>query len=363
MQVPPTAAYSTRSRRLEWVQQNIAAFGGDPGNVTIFGESAGGMSVGTLLGTPAAKGLFHKAIPQSGAAHNILPAKVAAEVADDLMKRVNTRHGGRSRRATCGAVPTAAAADMIAEAMSDVVNVMAGDAPSLGLPWQPVHDGAVLPDPPLEAVHAGAAAEVPLLVGTTKEEWKLFGLMMDPTALAATNSSAGRRPWSATAKPVRGDLRVGCAGRQSERAVRRHRDRFHLPRSRDSARRGATRSHVVGVDVCVQLAVPPRSAAHSARATRWSCRSCSTPWPIHAWPCSSATGRARPTSLTRCKTPGSRLRNGDPSAPDLLRGLLTTRPVERRWNWPSRAACSMTHRRRNASCGRPSSDTDAAYAA
>ena len=52
---------------LEWVRDSIAAFGGDPDNVTVFGESAGGGSVGTLLGMPAATGLFHKAIPQSGA--------------------------------------------------------------------------------------------------------------------------------------------------------------------------------------------------------------------------------------------------------------------------------------------------------
>ena len=57
----------TRSRRCAWVKENIASFGGDPDNVTIFGESAGGMSVGALLASPAARGLFHKAIPQSGA--------------------------------------------------------------------------------------------------------------------------------------------------------------------------------------------------------------------------------------------------------------------------------------------------------
>jgi para-nitrobenzyl esterase len=158
---------------LEWVRANIANFGGDPDNVTIFGESAGGMSVGTLLGTPAAKGLFHKAIPQSGAAHNSLPAKLAAEVTDELMTRLNVR-----TVAELVAVPgdqlLKQRADLLAETFGDPDRTMTGGA----LPWEPVHDGTVLPDPPLDAVRAGLNADVPLLVGTTNEEWKLFSLVV-----------------------------------------------------------------------------------------------------------------------------------------------------------------------------------------
>ncbi len=73
---------------LRWVRDNISSFGGDPNNVTIFGESAGGMSVGTLLGTPAAKGLFHRAIPQSGASsHNLSVARAPARVSQRVLSR------------------------------------------------------------------------------------------------------------------------------------------------------------------------------------------------------------------------------------------------------------------------------------
>src|SRR5262249_19245454 len=68
-------------RALEWVRDNIAVFGGDPNNVTIFGESAGGMSVGTLMGTPSANGLFQRAIAQSGAGSHNLKAEVATRIA------------------------------------------------------------------------------------------------------------------------------------------------------------------------------------------------------------------------------------------------------------------------------------------
>ena len=65
---------------LQWVQENIAAFGGDPGKVTIFGESAGAMSVATLLAMPRAKGLFHRAVVQSGTAQNVNSAATAERI-------------------------------------------------------------------------------------------------------------------------------------------------------------------------------------------------------------------------------------------------------------------------------------------
>src|SRR5258708_857493 len=78
---------------LEWVRDNIAEFGGDPGNVTIFGESAGGMSVGTLLAMPAARGLFHRAIPQSGACHTGAPVARANRTAERVLSQLGVNPG------------------------------------------------------------------------------------------------------------------------------------------------------------------------------------------------------------------------------------------------------------------------------
>ena len=74
---------------LEWVQENIAAFGGDPANVTIFGESAGAMSIGTLLAMPRAQGRFRRAILQSGAAHQVTPAETATRIGRYLAEKLD----------------------------------------------------------------------------------------------------------------------------------------------------------------------------------------------------------------------------------------------------------------------------------
>jgi para-nitrobenzyl esterase len=155
---------------LDWVRLNIAAFGGDPGNVTIFGESAGGMSVGALLATPAARGLYHKAIPQSGAAHTGYDRERSTRVALALLDTLGLKPQDARRLSD---VP----ADSILKAQISLLAAARSgrDTRRLGgLPFTPTIDGTLLPVRPIEAVRDGSAAGIPLLTGTTREEWKLF---------------------------------------------------------------------------------------------------------------------------------------------------------------------------------------------
>jgi len=150
---------------LEWVRDNIAEFGGDPGNVTIFGESAGGMSVGTLLAMPSARGLFHKAIPQSGACHTGAPVARANRAAERVLSRLGVNIGDTS------SIRALRPAQLLTGTM--LADGKTPD-PELGMAYQPVIDGTHVPRAAIEMVADGSASGVAVMVGSTLEEWKLF---------------------------------------------------------------------------------------------------------------------------------------------------------------------------------------------
>jgi carboxylesterase type B len=160
---------------LAWVRENIAAFGGDPDNVTIFGESAGAMSVGTLLSMPRADGLFRRAIAQSGAAHQVMSDATARRVGQYLAQQL----GVEATREAIAAVPVERLLAAQAKLKADLLahpdpERWGGEVVTSTLPWQPVIDGDVIPAHPIDRIAAGAGARVDVMVGTNTGEWRLF---------------------------------------------------------------------------------------------------------------------------------------------------------------------------------------------
>lgn len=161
---------------LEWVRDNIGRFGGDPADVTIFGQSGGGQKVSMLLAMPAAAGLFHKAIIESGPAPKALEPGYATDMAKRLVAKLGLADGA------LGALETLPV-ERIMRAYYDVFDETGGYG-VLGVlqGFAPVVDGAILPRHPFVDGAPSISADVPLLIGTTRTEMTLNTLLADPTA-------------------------------------------------------------------------------------------------------------------------------------------------------------------------------------
>lgn len=177
---------------LQWVRANVAAFGGDPNNVTIFGQSGGGGKVTSLMNAPSAKGLFHKAIVQSGSYVNTFTEKeVSQQVAAALLDELHLQPGQVDSLQTISYERLSAASK---KALRRVGERLKGDArPAFGLSWGPTHDGTFLPYQPSEPAALALASNVPLLVGSTKTEFGPFSPANRPTDVDAAKAALRTR--------------------------------------------------------------------------------------------------------------------------------------------------------------------------
>jgi len=164
---------------LEWVRANIENFGGDAGNVMIFGESGGGAKVSTMLAMPSAKGLFHRAVIQSGAGMRGVEPKDATDFAQRLLAKLDIKANEIDKLQ-----------QLPAQQLLDAVGALSSEGGAMRL--SPVVDGHYLPTHPFDPVAAPTAADVPLMIGCNRDEQALF-LIRDPRRRRLTEEELRQR--------------------------------------------------------------------------------------------------------------------------------------------------------------------------
>lgn len=150
---------------LEWVRDNISRFGGDPGNVTVFGQSGGGGKVSTLMAMPAAKGLFHRAVVQSGPLLRVAPFEESAKLGHAFLAELNLSKAGIDKLQTMPLNVLYGAARAAAGKIGGNTRAQGGFG------YRPTVDGKVLPAHPFDPSAPVVSAHVPMLIGTNLNEF------------------------------------------------------------------------------------------------------------------------------------------------------------------------------------------------
>ncbi len=226
-------------KALEWVKANISSFGGDAGNVTIFGESAGGWSVCNLLASPRAKGKFDKAILESGGCDTVLTRETALDKG-----RLFAADLGCAGENKLACLRSRDANEILAGKAEDKEKKKKGLAGVISFTWVPTVDGVNLTQTPIAALESGSFNRVPFMVGSNRDEVKLFtivapGIRMAPKpavkgvmeeALGDKGEDEFRTyyPMSSYKRPVDaalhgvGDAMLGCKCYEAAEAVSRY---------------------------------------------------------------------------------------------------------------------------------------------
>ena len=171
---------------LEWVRDNIEAFGGDPGNVTIFGESGGGRKVSVMMAMPSAKGLFHKGIIQSSPGLRGRPKDKATAYAEQFLASLNIKPSQLDKLQNMPMEELIKAAKLSEPGQPGPLGIKGG------MPWSPVVDGKYLPANPFDPFAAPSAAHVPIIIGSNRDEAALF-LAGDPRRRRLTEEELRER--------------------------------------------------------------------------------------------------------------------------------------------------------------------------